>query len=196
MERFEIKYCVPHQVADAVLDVARLFLLPEPGLVAGQSQLITSLYLDTPELTFMKWHLEDAPDRFKLRVRAYGPSPWRTVHAEIKQKHAFISRKRRVEIPVGQLDQLLMGADLRFADRYSHADAAVLEEFSWHQLTLHATPALLLQTSRESLRGAMGEATAVTVDRQVVWQPHRLRTLRATGGWRLLPLPQSAGPAS
>ena len=44
-------------------------------MLAGETQAITSLYLDTPSLTFLRWHLEGASERFKLRVRAYGSAP-------------------------------------------------------------------------------------------------------------------------
>jgi hypothetical protein len=196
-ERLELKYCVPDPVAAAVLEVARLFLRPERGLPAGTGQMITSLYLDTPGLTFMQRHLEDAPDRLKLRVRAYGPPPWPTVYAEIKQKRGGFSRKRRAEINASHLRDVLDGCDLGFAKDLRRDSIRALEEFVWQRLTHNAAPKVLLRTCRESLRGGCGDQTAVTVDRAISYQPTGRFDLEANpDAWRPLSLPQNAGPAT
>jgi len=190
MERFEIKYCVPDPVAAAILSVARVFLVPERGLAVGQAQTITSLYLDTRELTFMRWHIEDEPERFKLRVRAYGAAPWPTMFGEIKEKQSGLSRKRRAEVPANRLDELLNGSHLAFANGLPPPAAVTLEEFAWRRLTLRASPIVLLRASRESMRGGFGDTSAVTVDRDIVWQPASWRTFDADpSAWRPLPLP-------
>ena len=77
----------PEDVAACVLRTARPFLRLDDHL-AGETQAITSLYLDTPSLTFLRWHLEGASERFKLRVRAYGSAPHTIVYAEVKRKWA------------------------------------------------------------------------------------------------------------
>src|SRR6185503_12942135 len=72
--RKELKYCVPATVSECVLDVARMYLVPDV-LSLGPRQRVTSLYLDTPQLTFLRWHRDRAGDRFKLRIRRYGEQP-------------------------------------------------------------------------------------------------------------------------
>jgi VTC domain-containing protein len=74
--RLELKYCVPDSVAAYVLEIAKAHLVPEP-LADGPRQRITSLYLDTADLQFLRWHRERVPDRFKLRIRRYGELPAR-----------------------------------------------------------------------------------------------------------------------
>ena len=82
--RVELKYCVPEPVAASVLTTARVFLLPDP-LAAGPAQRVTSLYLDTAQLTFLpqsrqwgglysrlpflQWELASSP-RTQLRGKA------------------------------------------------------------------------------------------------------------------------------
>src|SRR5438046_2986645 len=81
--RVELKYCVPEPVAASVMTTARVFLLPDP-LAAGSSQRVTSLYLDTAQLTFLRWNQQRVGDRFKLRIRCYGDLPTQTLYAEMK----------------------------------------------------------------------------------------------------------------
>ena len=68
--RVEFKYSVPEGMAMWALQWSGVFLDRDRGLMGPQ--LITSLYLDTPTLTFFRWHREQRPDRFKLRIRGYG----------------------------------------------------------------------------------------------------------------------------
>jgi len=196
-DRLELKYCVPEDVADAALGVARLFLRPERGLAHGEAQIVTSLYLDTPDLRFMRAHLDGAHDRFKLRVRAYGPPPWPEAFAEIKQKRGGICRKRRAPVPAEHLHDVLSGADLSFARVLRRDAAAALQEFVWRRLTCGAEPMVLVRSHRESLRGSSDDQIAVTVDRSVAWQrATRLDMHVDPGAWRHVLLPQHAGPAT
>ena len=85
--RTELKYSVPGPIADAALHVARGYLRPD-AFALGPQQLITSLYLDTAHLTFLRWHRERVVDRFKLRIRRYGDHSAATLYAEVKRKTA------------------------------------------------------------------------------------------------------------
>ena len=187
--RLEHKHCVSEAVAEQVLRIARMFLQPEPGLRFGQSQQITSLYLDTRDLRFARWHRSGAPDRFKLRVRVYGGLPPATVFAEIKRKRNGLGSKHRAEVPYDWLPRVLDGMPPAASSR--------LGEFVGRRLAYAAVPQLLTRSVRESLRGGNNDQTAVTVDRALAWRPaaadpldHELRD------WRPVVLPQHTGPAT
>ena len=168
--RVELKYCVHERVAAHVLDIARVYLLPEPR-ARGPHQRISSLYLDTDDLTFLRWHRTGAGDRFKLRIRGYGEPPAATLYAEIKRKTGAVVRKQRTPFPSGQLD-------------------AVVEQC---RAGSGATPRVLIRGTRESLRDPAAE-TAVTVDHALEYQPIRRSTLVGdAGAWRPLPLPTTPG---
>jgi len=170
--RQELKYCVPERVASHVLDVARGYLVPEP-LARGPRQRVTSLYLDTPDLTFLRWHREGAADRYKLRIRSYGEPPAGTLFSEVKRKTASVVRKEREAFPAEALE-------------------TVVERYRVRQ---GATPRTLVRGIRESLRDP-GEETAVTVDRALQYQLTRCADLvGADTRWAPLSLPRCSGPS-
>lgn len=168
--RLELKYCVPERVAAHVLDVAHAYLEPEP-LARGPRQLVTSLYLDTPDLRFLRWHQEGADDRYKLRIRGYGALPAATLYRELKRKTASVVRKDRKAFPADALRRVAEGCRARHG----------------------ATPRTLIRGIRESLREPGGE-TAVTADRALQYQRTRRADLvGANGRWTALPLPPCPG---
>jgi hypothetical protein len=168
--RVELKYCVHERVAAHVLEIARAYLAPEP-LARGARQRITSLYLDTDHLTFLRWHQSGAGDRFKLRVRGYGDPPGATLFAEIKRKTGAVVRKQRTPFAAERLDSVLEGC----------------------RRGSNATPRVLIRGIRESLRDP-GSETAVTVDHALEYQPTRRSDLTGQpDAWRPLPLPTNPG---
>ena len=166
--RLELKYCVPESVAARVLDIARAYLLPEP-FARGPRQRVTSLYLDTPDFQFLRWHHERASDRLKLRIRRYGEVPPDVLYSEVKRKTRSVVRKERTAFLPGELPATIARS----------------------RATWHAAPCALVTGVRESLRDPQGIA-AVTVDRALQCQPVSEADLqgRATA-WRRLPLPRS-----
>jgi len=170
--RLELKYCVPERVARQVLGVASGYLVRDP-LARSPRQRITSLYLDTQDLTFLRWHLDGATDRYKLRIRSYGEPPASTFYVETKRKTASVVRKEREAGAAASLD-------------------AVVERY---RVRLGATPRTLVRGFRESLRDPAGE-TAVTVDRALQFQSTRRADLVGDDGrWISLPLPPCPGPS-
>lgn len=188
--RTELKYCVPDEIAEHTVRVASVFLPPEVHARLPRVQRITSLYLDTPQLSFLDWHRERLPDRFKLRIRAYGEHPYDVLFAEVKRKAFGMVHKRRALLPADALAPVLEGR-IPGSDDLEHAHA--LSEFLWRTVAFGASPKVLLSCVRESLRAsAPGDETAVTVDRDLVCQPAR-RLPGDPRAWRRMPLPRSDG---
>src|SRR5262245_58283819 len=100
--RFENKYVLSCNLTTQVLEQARLFLSPDQGL--DRPQYLTTLYLETPDLTFYHWHNERRIDRFKLRIRGYGQPPEERVYVEIKGRSGKLVRKCRAEVAQSKLD--------------------------------------------------------------------------------------------
>jgi len=166
--RLELKYCVPGSVAERVLNIARAYLIPEP-FASGRQQRITSLYLDTPDLQFLRWHQERASDRLKLRIRRYGELSPDVLYSEVKRKTRSVVRKERSAFVPAELAAMLARS----------------------RATWNATPCVLVTGIRESLRDPQGIA-AVTVDRTLQHQPTRDADLQGQAtAWRRLPLPPS-----
>lgn len=202
--RTELKYSVPGPIADAALHLARGYLRYD-AFALGPQQLVTSLYLDTAHLTFLRWHREHVVDRFKLRIRRYGDRPAPTLYAEVKRKTGSIVRKHRAAFPADALQAVLSGAPPTNAGEWACAselegrvllDPAPIEEFMRHRSWCSAVPTMLVACVRESLRD-LRDGTAVTVDRDLRFQPTCRGDLIGEGGtWRPIPLPDASGHAS
>ena len=177
--RTELKYSVPGPIADAALHVARGYLRHDT-FALGPQQLVTSLYLDTAHLTFLRWHRERVVDRFKLRIRRYGEHAAPTLYAEVKRKTGSVVRKHRAAFPAGALDAVLNSSDPTGINGWPDAGECVgggglnpaLEEFVGHRSRYGAMPTMLVTCVRESLRDPR-DGTAVTVDRDLRYQPTR-----------------------
>lgn len=192
--RMELKYCVPAPVSERVLDVARMYLAPDV-LSLGPRQRVTSLYLDTPQLTFLRWHRDHAGDRFKLRIRRYGEQPPSTLYAELKRKTGPVVRKRRAAFPANALDAVLESSGVPNSAA-SPQDAKNLREFAYRRWVSGATPKILVTCVREPMRDPDDE-TAVTVDRDLQYQPTRRADLLGDAcAWRPIPLSCASGPAT
>ena len=195
--RTELKYSVPGPIADAALHLARGYLRYD-AFALGPQQLVTSLYLDTAHLTFLRWHREHVVDRFKLRIRRYGDRPAPTLYAEVKRKTGSIVRKHRAAFPAGALHAVLDASVCRvLSDSVGRvlSDPA-LDEFMRHRSHCGAMPTMLVACVRESLRD-LRDGTAVTVDRDLRYQPTCRGDLIGEGGtWRPIPLPDASGHAS
>jgi len=200
--RTELKYSVPGPIADAALHVARGYLRYD-AFALGPQQLVTSLYLDTAHLTFLRWHRERVVDRFKLRIRRYGDHPAPTLYAEVKRKTGSIVRKHRAAFPADALHAVLSGAPSTNVEGWACArelggrvllDPAAIEEFMRHRSHCGAIPTMLVACVRESLRDQR-DGTAVTVDRDLRYQPTcRGDLIGQNGEWRSIPLPDASGP--
>jgi VTC domain-containing protein len=185
--RIEIKYIVNEKLAAEVLRTARQYLRPDRGLT--EPQRVTSLYLDSPNFTFLQWHQQARRHRFKLRVRGYGDTP-SCLFAEIKQRIGELGRKRRAEFSTDVLELVLGGGDGKVrasvGDRFPD-----LTEFIQKRHAFRAEPKVLVSCYRQSLReeGSSGE-TAVTIDHRIASRPASSWDLpRTTNGWQPIVLP-------
>jgi hypothetical protein len=162
--RTEIKYIVSNELAAEVLRTARQYLQPDRGLT--EPQRITSLYLDSPNFTFLQWHQEARRHRFKLRIRGYGEMP-NLLYAEIKQRIGDVGRKRRAEFSPAAVKFVLEGGGGRVRASLGdfHPD---LTEFIQKRNAFRAEPKVMVRCYRQSFRqdGSTGE-TAVTADCQI-----------------------------
>ena len=187
--RVELKHAVPELLAEQALDWSRAFLPPDRGRVG---QRVTSLYLDSPEFTFYRWHRQRRTHRFTLRVRAYGEQPADRVFVEVKRRAGDVRWKLRTDLPAASLAPVLLGGDREPA---GGARGAAPDEFIARRRAYAARPIMLVSCLREALRdrGVAGEV-AVTVDRRIMYQPTERPDLVADPDrWRAVILPVRPG---
>ena len=175
-ERFEYKYWVPDAVAASLLRAAAPYLRSDDWAAGGQRN--TSLYLDSAAHDFMRLHTESAPDRLKLRVRAYGDPPAGPVFFEIKRKVKAVTYKRRAVVPMTALPQLLRGEIVPGLPLRSSEEEQTLAQFLYLMTTYRADPQVLVTCRRAAYASIdPGEGVRLTLDRDVAYQPARGPTL-------------------
>jgi hypothetical protein len=185
--RVELKHAVPETIAAQAFEWASAFLQRDPSHAGPQR--VTSLYLDSPQLTFYRWHVDRRADRFKLRVRSYGDAPCDQVFAEVKHKAGGVGHKTRAPLPVAALPALLSDDPRHRVHAWRNR---ALEEFLACRRSYAAVPTMMVRTVREALRecSAVGEL-AVTVDRQVAYRPASdIELLADAKPWQPLQLPR------
>ncbi len=177
-ERYEYKYWTDEASAERAVRFASAYVAPDnpTGRPGGHRQILSSLYLDTDDYEFHSRHRDSDPDRFKLRVRAYGDPPGETAYFELKRKVKAVIVKRRAGVPAGQMAELLDGryADLPLVDR--PAERKNLEQFLYQQGVMRAVPKALIRYEREAY-ASPEDGVRFTVDRLMAYQPVESATL-------------------
>jgi SPX domain protein involved in polyphosphate accumulation len=182
-QRVELKYLIHDETARAVRDFASSYLAMDE-FSAGRpdfSYPVHSLYLDSDNLDFY-WHtINGNKNRHKLRLRYYDASPGSPVYCEIKRRINGAILKQRGAVRRDAVDALLAGQLPEPAQMFSNAPEAwaALERFCGLMQHYHARPKAHVAYRREAWVCPTGNATRVTMDRQIhfAFEPTaRLRT--------------------
>lgn len=177
-ERFEFKYWVPQPVAAELLERVSPYLRCDDWALGGQRN--TSLYLDSPELDFLRLHTESAPDRSKLRVRAYGEPPTGPAFFEIKRKVKKVTLKQRAVVPLASVPELLRGEIPPSLQLSSEEERRTLEHFLYLMIAYRAEPRVLVTCRREAFTSIdPNDEVRLTLDRDVCYQEPLGYTLRS-----------------
>lgn len=187
--RVELKYAISEAEADAALRLSALFL--EPDRDETERQRITSLYLDSPVLDFLRWQRARRPERFKLRIRTYGEGPG-VAWVEVKGRAGGRVHKQRAAIDSSAAFALLTGRAV--VPLREDSGRQGLTAFCERQHAFGAVPQVALRYERQSLRDPADPAVRVTVDRQARWQrarPDQAALDERTGAWTRLNVPAS-----
>jgi VTC domain len=168
-ERVELKYWLESWQIEPLQKLTQQLMVPD---LAGNelNQRNVSLYLETPNFTFLKNHEAGLPDRLKLRVRRYGNSDKSgTVFCEIKRKVKNVILKSRARIAGTDLDDVLLG--VRTPET---KDPAHLEQFMFHQLLTRAQPKVIVSCDRMAFKAEDPlDSARLTIDSNIAYQPWR-----------------------
>lgn len=170
--RFEFKYWVTDSIAEQLMRLAAPYLVCDDWAPGGQRN--TSLYLDSEDLDLVQLHIESAPDRVKLRIRAYGDPPQDPAFIEIKRKIKAVNTKRRIDVPLAVVPELLgPGANSAWQFKTA-AERETFEHFLYLRLTFKAEPKVLVTCRREAYTSVdPDEGLRLTLDRDVCYQQAR-----------------------
>lgn len=185
LKRIEDKFILPKDELESTKKIIGSHL-PEYSHDPGADYTINkSIYFDSPNLTFLKQHLNGIGERRKIRIRTYAPNgvPNHIYFIEIKSKDNGESEKTRVQISelgyqhVMTAHQIKMDEDLYLTN----------EEVSKDEVTKHAniinyllalnkaTPVVEITYKRCAYQES--EKYRVTIDEDIKYRPLRLVTL-------------------
>lgn len=193
-QRYEYKYTIPARLLAPI----RAFLRPYCDLdpyAAREPEgfyTITTLYLDSDAYkTF--WDKEgEAPQRYKLRVRTYGPQADGPVKFEVKRRFNDVFRKTRVGVPREGWPSLLSAPGAPSLFPRGSREQAALDDFLHLVHLIRATPKVLVRYERQAFVSRIDRYARVSFDRRLRYQPSTSYDLKGRqGAWRV-----SEDPAS
>lgn len=173
LERYELKYHVPVTMLPALETFLRPWCELDPSCEKRKDGFywLTSLYLDSPRHTFLKWGSQKQEGRFNMRIRAYGDRPERSSswHFELKEKSCDQVTKLR-GVYHGSDPRLLWDDPDAVFRGAKGEDLANLRRFYLRAMTYNATPFVLTQYRRKAWFGTMEDYARVTLDIGMRWR--------------------------
>lgn len=175
-QRYECKYIIPAGLRSAIREHIACYTRPDKYTAKSPTggYLITSLYLDSPYLTFHQAKSRKDLNRMKLRIRIYDNQSDGPVFFEIKRKIKGIIQKRRVMVQRRDWPRFMDGGTELLDAATTARDAGALQEFLALKDRFLAFPAVLVKYAREAYQGEIDDYSRVTFD-------SRLMCLRPSG---------------
>lgn len=174
-ERLELKY----QIDESLVRIFRSEIAPYCMADAhGRPELegrypISTLYLDTPCLDFYGQKKRREMDRFKLRVRTYGPAS--PALLEVKRKCGDVVHKTRAIVRRDLVEEAVRGGGRPLHDTPEQRQN--LDRFAFLAARTGARPVTLIRYVREAWVSRVDRYARVTFDRHI--------GARMVEGWQL-----------
>lgn len=175
LQRFELKYIIREEVALAIRDFVRSYLVIDEfgAKFPNLSYPVHSLYLDSEQLTTY-WHtINGNKNRYKLRIRFYADQPTAPVFFEIKRRVNDAILKQRSAVRRNAVDLLLAGHLPEPAHLVSQdpKQLGAIQRFCQLMNDLHARPMAHVAYYREAWMSPNNNAARLTMDRDVRCDP-------------------------
>jgi len=181
LERHEAKYLIHPAQIPAIREFIEPFCEPDDhgGGGALPEYVVTTLQLDTPNMSFYHAKEHEALARFKLRIRTYGFDGKCPVFLEIKRKIKGVIVKSRATVPTG-----LWGGDLvtkpgRWVPFRTKQEEMNYLNFLRLVQETGSRPIVLVRYHREAYLGRNDRYARLTFDTKLCYRPTR--------DWNLLP---------
>lgn len=109
--RIEDKYIIDKSDMDKVVNEIEDHLKPDYPDKSTDYTMISSTYLDSADLKFLRHDLTSEPIRYKMRVRSYGPNgQWDPdKFLEVKYREGDVRKKARIKIDLAAYTEVIGG---------------------------------------------------------------------------------------
>lgn len=170
-DRKELKFIADIKDLDTILEVLEKHLKPYYPTKDTDYVLLSSVYMDSPDLKFLWEHLNESPDKRKIRLRQYGPNgKWDSEkYIEIKYRNDGAKKKCRLCVDAQSTVFILGGKEIPSSNRKLNQDLPESEYTQAKSLIQDAckdgvNPVVAITYSRLSYKG---DGIRVTVDRDL-----------------------------
>lgn len=175
LQRWELKYVIPEELALAVREFVRSYLeLDEYGAKRDDlSYTIHNLYLDSSDLAIYWGTINGNKNRYKLRLRFYEDNPNAPVYFEIKRRMNEAILKQRGGVKRPAVEAVLAGHLPGPAELVSGDGRQLLAIQRFVELMMHdrAMPIAHVRYDREAWISPTDNSVRVTMDRNVYISP-------------------------
>ena len=175
LQRWELKYIIPEDVALAVRDFVRPYLeLDEYGAKRSDlSYTIHNLYLDSEDLEIYWGTINGDKNRYKLRLRFYEDKPQSPIFFEIKRRMNEAILKQRGGVKRAAVESVLSGQLPAISELVSGDPRQLSAIQRFVELTTHhrAGPVSHVRYEREAWISPHDNSVRVTLDRNVLISP-------------------------
>lgn len=175
LQRWELKYVIPEELALAVREFVRSYLeLDEYGAKrADLSYTIHNLYLDSDDLAIYWGTINGNKNRYKLRLRFYEDNPAAPIFFEIKRRMNEAILKQRGGVKRHAVEAVLAGhlpapGDLVSGDP---RQLVAIQRFVELMMRDRARPIAHVCYDREAWISPTDNSVRVTMDRNVYISP-------------------------
>lgn len=183
LERVEDKYLINLSDLPAIQAIIEKNMAPAYPDKNTDYVMINTLYLDSPDMSFFKFHSYQMKERIKVRIRKYGPNgTWdnQNFYLEIKEKEHEDVRKYRIQLDDNNLDRVKRGLELKFNEDllsyneplYTATDLKrYIEKYNKIVMKNDITP--ILSVTYKRLAYGKG-ALRITLDTGLRYKPERI----------------------
>ena len=170
LQRREYKYLIDEYQAAGIKKYIEGICAIDPYAVhTGGRYLIDTLYLDTPTLHIYRATIDDAPDRYKLRIRNYPSLAGGPVFFEVKRRVSDSILKTRGHYR-GNWQELLTEATPELLATVDAKQRKGIDNFICHYHKLPMQPTAIVRYEREPYFSTIDDYARITFDRAVSYQ--------------------------
>lgn len=171
LERYELKYTIPREWVEPISDFIRPYCFMDAYSARCEDGFyrVNSLYLDSPDLIFLRTKACGAAKRFNMRIRTYGDNPTLPYFFEIKHKNGDTIRKVRAVIREDDLQGKTL-EDVIFGEGRVGEDPN-LEKCRREALTYNVRPWVQTRYLRKAYISHCDDYARVTFDRGLEYAP-------------------------
>ena len=158
-ERYEKKYCLSTAQQRFLLEAMKPYMRPDEY----GAYTICSIYYDTRDWRLIRSSIEKPIYKEKLRVRSYGvPEEDSPVFVELKKKYDGVVYKRRIALPIREIDGFLNGPD--------GGGSQIGREIRYFQSFYRTEPKIFIGYDRLAFAGTDDPRLRITFDTNLRWR--------------------------